>query len=92
MVQRLRPQPHLVKLHTVLRISFDDTISEHRAIIDAIREGSADMAAKAMERHLIRSCARLRPGTAEAGRPCGRRAAGNCMPEESDGVCCGSAD
>ena len=50
-------------------------IEEHREIIDAIREGSEEMARDAMQRHLIRSYVRMRPGTSDAESPYGRRVA-----------------
>jgi DNA-binding GntR family transcriptional regulator len=62
-VRRLRPQPHLVHLYATLEIPFGRTIEEHRAIVDAIREGLEQEAGQAMQRHLVQVGLRLRPGT-----------------------------
>jgi DNA-binding GntR family transcriptional regulator len=66
MLRRLRLQPHLTRLYCETG-NPPDAAAEHEEIVRRIREGSEELAGKAMEHHLSRSDERLRQFAVHGG-------------------------
>jgi DNA-binding GntR family transcriptional regulator len=62
LIRRLRPHPRLVKLYSASGVP-PETITEHQAVLDAIRQGDEGAAEKAMKEHLVSSYKRQMPWT-----------------------------